>query len=184
MLTKFQTRKLTRLFNIDDDEKRGYVDRGNYVQLANRFAAKLNWHIDSKEYQDLYSKWMMFWDVMIKHGDTNRDNHLNLEEFLKGFDYIINKMENGYNEVLKHVPYLLFKIHDTNKDGILTLKEYEEFMNLIHSGLSKEKIKEVFMKTAIDSDKVITKDEFDKIVYQFFYSENVDDPGNYLFGAF
>ncbi len=183
MLTHLQKKKLTKLFKVDDEENRGYVDRGTYVQIVNRFAIKLGWTLNSKEYQSLYSKWMLFWDTMVKYGDTDKDNHLTLEEFFTGFDYIINHMDDGYYKILTHVPYLLFKIYDTNADGVISLKEYTEFMHMIRSDLGDKEIEDLFTKTDVDGNQVITQEEFDTVVHQFFYSEDAKEPGNYLFGT-
>lgn len=184
MLTELQRRKFKRLFEVDDEEKHGFVDRNTYIRLTNRFAEKVGWTTNSPEYITLNKKWMYFWDLMEANGDLNKDQKLSEDEFLLGMDFIVNKMKDGYENVLTQVPYLLFRIHDTNGDGVITFEEYNSFLNMIHSGLDEDTIKQLFMKIDLNGDKVINIDEFEKVVYQFFYSNDINEPGNYLFGKF
>lgn len=182
MLTDLQKRKFTRLFEIYDADNQGFVNKATFEKLVKDLAFRIGWIEVDPEYQILMDKWMNFWDTIYKYGDMDENNRLTISEFLIGFDFIINEMPESFEKVLIQVPYYLFQIHDTNQDGVISREEYKVFLDDIGSGLDDEAIDKLFIKIDLDGNKVITKDEFNQFVFQFYFSNNEDEPGNFLYG--
>jgi len=184
MLTNLQKRKFTRLFELYDSENKGFIDRDTFTRLVKDLALERGWLYSDTEYDLLWNKWMNFWETIYRYGDMDENNRLTISEFLIAFDYIINEMKDSFERVLIQVPYYLFQVHDTNQDGVISKEEYKSFLTSIGSGLDEETIDRLFLKIDLDGNKVITKDEFNKIVHQFYFSDDEEDAGNYLYGRF
>ncbi|MEM7115956.1 MAG: EF-hand domain-containing protein [Chloroflexota bacterium] len=74
-----------------------------------------------------------------------------------------------------------FDTFDLDGSGSIGLREYQGIF--VPMGFSEEQLAAAFEKIDIDGDKQISRDEFNQILWDYFWSDDRDAPGNYFFGG-
>ena len=179
MLTQLQQRKMTRLFSVYDTDQNGYIEQQDYLQIAENFARLRDLRPGSEDYQKLQSKFGFVWEYIQKFGDSSRDNAVSLTEFL---DYADSLLQGNYAAVEGSTGSFLFELIDTDGDGEITLDEFRVFYTAyrIQGALARE----IFDKLDLNSDSVISAEEFAQLGYDFHYSDDPDCPANWFFGPY
>ena len=76
MLTDFQRKKHTAVFEIFDVDKNGYVDRSDFDVVVNNLAEMRSVARGSADYTRLSDIWVAVWNGLREVADTNRDQLL------------------------------------------------------------------------------------------------------------
>lgn len=180
MLTEFQTKKQTHLFNIYDTNNDGVVTREDFEIKAQTVAKLHNLQPGSAGYDKMYAEVMADWDHLQKDVDKNNNGEISLDEWLEhGYTRISS---NDMYETVKKEADEVFELFDQNGDGVISP---EEFSNLIKAwGVSDEELEIACSKLNLKAGNTLSKDQFKDLLEQFHKSDDPDSPGNYLFGSF
>lgn len=179
MLTNFQRQKLVRSFRLYDQNKNGYIERQDFIQLAERLAQIRGWVEGTASYELLMGKLLADWDMLASFADVSGDYRIGLDEWL------------AYNDQMKHLSVryragedaiinTVFDIIDRNGDGQVTLDDFKHLYCAY--GLPVDMAEDVFDYIDVNGDGVLTRTELLRLYYEFAYSEDPDAPGNWLFG--
>ncbi|NEO93010.1 MAG: hypothetical protein F6K56_23390 [Moorea sp. SIO3G5] len=179
MLTEFQKQKLPRLFEMYDADNNGFIEQADFERFLETYSQLRSWEPGSPNYNSFQSKLMSRWDSMQKFADTNRDNRISLEEWLKYIENIL-KDQGVYEAEIRGIAGFVFSVFDTNGDDQLDLEEYRQFYRT--SGHDENMANEVFKRLNFKDDDSITKEKHIELIDQFFYSEDPEAPGNFIFG--
>jgi juvenile hormone diol kinase len=179
MLTDLQRRKMTRFFNVIDNNHSGFIQERDYVRIAQNFARLRGLPPGSEGYKKLQSKFLFVWEYIQKFGDPNRDNSVSLNEFL---DYANSVLEGNYAAVEGSTGSFLFELIDSDGDGTITLNEFHMFYH--GYDIDDAVVEDIFSKLDLDDDSRISADEFAQLGYDFHYSDDPDAPANWFFGPF
>jgi juvenile hormone diol kinase len=180
MLTKFQTRKWTHLFNIYDTDNSGVVTKEDFELKAQTIAKLLQIEQQSAAYNRLYTEVIADWEHLQKDADQDGDGQVTLEEWLAhGYTRITSS--NMYETCQKEAK-AVFELFDQNGDGLLSRQEY---CTLIKAwGVSDQEVEVACSKVGLGEDNTLTKEQLVQLLGQFHKSDDPDSPGNYMFGSF
>ncbi len=179
MLTHLQQRKMTRLFHVYDLDNSGYIEAYDYMRIAENFARLHGLAHGSEGYNKLQSKFGFVWEYIQKFGDVSQDDAVSLSEFL---EYADSLLEGNYAAIEGSTGSFLFELIDTDGDGEITLAEFKVFYEGYN--IDDAAADEIFTKLDLDSDSVISAEEFAQLGYDFHYSDDPDCPANWFFGPY
>ena len=195
MLSELQKRKLTKLFCMYDALNFGVLKISDFEHLAQRLSDLRGWKPYSSAYDDITSKFLLLWNRMraeiktksnkpvANQGkyeviDSQTRHEVNLDEWLYYHDVVLND-ENKRNEVLSQATSL-FSVIDTDDSGNLDKKEWANFFRVYN--IPVVYVEETFAKIDRDRDGVLSMDEVLSMIQDFYYSNDPNVSGNYIFG--
>lgn len=178
MLTEFQKRKLTNLFNIHDLDHDGALQDSDYDEYVRRLASKRGVAPGSAKYEALRTQFHGFWRMLEPLADRNQDKRVTLREWFTCFDNLLGSPDAQAK--MQPIGRAVFAMLDRNNDGVVTLEEYKW---LYSSGaLDPHLAQDAFDRLDTDHDGRITTAELSERLMEFFTSNKPDAPGTWLFG--
>ncbi len=180
MPTELQTRKWTRLFQVYDVDRNGVIEKEDFEAICQNFATARNLTQGTPQYQELHEKFMEDWKCLQKDADQNNNGKIELAEWLQYSDRRINS-PNTY-QIVVDLANQVFELLDIDGDGVIGLEEYKTFCWSWR--LPEDLAVENFPNLDLNGDGNINKNEFLKLVRQFYRGDDLDAPGNSLFGSY
>jgi len=181
MLTDLQRRKLTRYFRVYDVDDDGRMANADFERVIENVRILHGINAGSTAYCALRDAYLMRWDALRRFADTNADGSVDLGEWLGYWAELLDSNERYEQEVVD-VTDRIFKLFDTDEDGVLGADEFCDFFGVF--GLKSALARQVFMGMDLDCDGSITRDELLELADQFYRSDDPDAPGNNLFGPY
>lgn len=195
MLGELQKRKLIKLFTMYDARNLGILKLSDFEYLAQRLSELRDWKPDTPAYENITSKFLLLWNRMraeIKKKsnnpiasqsqyeviDSQTRHEVNLEEWLTYHDAVLND-ENSRSEILG-LATSLFSVIDTDESGNLDKKEWTNFFRVYN--IPVVYVEETFARIDQDGDGVLSMDEVLTTIQDFYYSNDPNASGNYMFG--
>jgi Ca2+-binding EF-hand superfamily protein len=178
MLTDFQKRKLTNLFNIHDLNHDGALERADYDEYTRRLADKRGFAAGSPKYDALHSQFMGFWQMLEQMADRNQDKKVTLREWYACFEHLLSSPDAA--ERMRPIGEAVFGMLDRNNDGVVTVDEYRWLYS--SGGLDPTLAADSFKRLDTDHDGRITTTELTARLFEFFTSDKPEAPGTWLFG--
>jgi len=191
MLTDFQKRKLMKLFSMYDACNLGVLKISDFEQLAQRLADLRGWQPDTIPYEDITSKYLLLWNRMrseIKHKVLSQENieeattqirsQVSLEEWFIYYDIVLN--DPSYHEETLALTETVFTVVDTDESGHLDQQEWANFFRVYNIPVIY--VAETFTRIDLDGNGVLTKDEVLTMIKEFYFSNDPEVSGNYMFG--
>jgi len=191
MLTDFQKRKLMKLFSMYDACNLGVLKISDFEQLAQRLADLRGWQPDTIPYEDITSKYLLLWNRMrseIKHKVLSQENieeattqirsQVSLEEWFIYYDIVLN--DPSYHEEILALTETVFTVVDTDESGHLDQQEWANFFRVYNIPVIY--VAETFTRIDLDGNGVLTKDEVLTMIKEFYFSNDPEVSGNYMFG--
>lgn len=179
-LTDLQKRKLTRFFTVFDLNKDGFIQRQDYMMLAENIAKSKGFPPHSPLARRVKEVIMRVWENLEILADKNHDHQIILEEFLKYRDKL-HQDETKYADLVA-AGLTIFDLLDLNKDGKVVESEFVSFYKLFHLG--EDLAKEIFPKLDTDSNGYLTREDVLRLGREFDLGDDPSAPGNWLFGPY
>ncbi|CAF4877661.1 unnamed protein product [Pieris macdunnoughi] len=168
MMSDLRIKKLQFAFKkFFDADECGAVEKKDFEKTLE----KLGWkETDGEEIKN------QIWDGF-KAADVDGDGQVSTDEWIKMWDLQDTETLPEWNNLFCKV---CFHILDKTGDGVI---DEEEFVN-VHEifGGTKEEAVNAFQTMAEDKSS-LNFDEFSQLFKEFFLSDDIDDPGNYIFGT-
>lgn len=181
MLTPIQKRKLTRYFNILDQNMNGILEESDFREIVENLTTLRGYKKGSEAYQYVENSIMMIWENARAIGQAKNPDFLTLEEWLHHEDVILSdeEIKEGY---MRKITRDVFDLVDANGDGVIQFQEYADILKAfrVEDGIAEFS----FEKMCPIQDAGISRDEFVSIVEEFHLSQDPASGGNYLFGPF
>lgn len=180
MLTEFQKKKITHLFQFFDADGNNNVEAEDMDIIVENFAKIFNWEMGDDNSRNFGSAFKKYWRKLMMVSDTDDNDKISLSEFLQAYERTLVNDET-YEQFVK--PFLdnIFPLIDTNKDDKLQLSEftklYQGFRNPV------ENAQKVFNLLDINGDGVLSKEEVYQHFYDFHFSQDIEKPANAFFGT-
>ena len=173
LLQRRRRQKLMHLFNLLDRDRNGTIERQDLQRFGEDLAKLRNWLPDTAQYQELQAACIGLSDLLHTLADRDGNQQIDPVEWLHCWEQP-QQIDN------KFAHYFL-RIIDANKDNQATLDELSTFYQAL--GISALSIKEAFNTLDLNQDGHLSQSEFEAIFAQFLYSDDVQVPGNWMFGA-
>lgn len=181
MLTPLQKRKLTRYFNILDLGAKGYIEEEDIFTINLRLANKKGIHEGTPEWKGVRDNIDMIWKFAHKFGLTGDPDKVFLVDWLAHENIILADewyRENYMRKITRDV-FRLFMNPDTQR---LYKDDYCELISCF--GVEDGVHSWAFGKLDAHQKGYLTEEEFVSLVDDFHLSNDINAPGNYIFGAF
>ncbi|MFP4100041.1 EF-hand domain-containing protein [Coleofasciculus sp.] len=181
MLTKLQTRKLTKFFSMHDAKFDGALAYQDFENIIKRLAALRHWGSRSPRYQLLLNNCNRNWEELKRDADITHNKKVSLEEWLSYYSIIL-KDEEKYLHNIHFFMELVFEVFDKDEDGKISQTEWAGLLSVYN--VSPVYAPRVFPKLDTNQDGFLSKEEVLQLIREFFYSDNPDVPANEMFGPY
>lgn len=179
MLSSYQETKITKLFQFWDANNNGVLDKPDYIRVAERLSAERGWEPESKESKFLHEKLIEDWLQAEKFADTNNDHKIMIDEWLVFCETFMGNKEM-YDVTVTNVADAIVDAVDIDNNGLLIEHEWQLLFRIY--GKTNEEAAYAY-NIMSDHGKIdIDKKTVLNLLDEFFYSQDKDARGNYMFG--
>jgi Ca2+-binding EF-hand superfamily protein len=137
--------------------------------------------VDGRGPDALRDAYTTLWDRIRSGADSDGDHGVDLDEWL-GYWQRALEDDDRFEEEVQAITDRLFRIFDLDDDDSIGSSEFADFYGVF--GLAVSLADAVFARLDVDDDGVITRDELLEMSRQFYRGDDVEDPGNLLFGPY
>jgi len=180
MLTDFQQAKLIFRFGqlaVADD---GYIQQGDLETLAERLCDRLIPAAMPAERSEVHEGYQALWRHLAATADTDGDNRVSRAEYLDAVGRGVVDDPQQYENSIDRIVTALFRALDIDGNGHLDLAELQRMGAAF--GHSEQDIVTLFGMLDTDGNGVISVDELTAAVRDFYYGDDPDSAGSYIFG--
>ncbi|XP_071519635.1 calexcitin-1 [Panulirus ornatus] len=177
-LSTFRRAKLLHVFNtFFDVNASGEIDEKDLDIAIQKVCGARGWGQSDPHYEKTRKTLRTLWTVLTSKADTDHDKQVSVEEWYSAW----REDESGreWSHIFRD---LMFLLEDASGDGHIDMDEYVALYTAL--GLPSDQCREAFRRVQKDDTGEVTKEKFNQLWEQYFHSENVDAPGNYIFGKF
>ncbi|MFG2112078.1 EF-hand domain-containing protein [Streptomyces sp. NPDC048718] len=173
-----KSQKFNMLFDWFDQGNDGQLTHDDLQAMGDLFAALAaeDDHANASAMRDAFEKW---WQLLLAHGDADGDGKISRPEFLTVMEANVTAPEHFEGAVLA-IADALMRALDTNGDGVLSHDEYVRMYDAL--GVPPKHSKDAFKRLDRDGNGEISHEEFRQAITEFYLSDNMDAPGNWLIG--
>ena len=181
MLTELQIKKLTRYFRVYDVDDDGRIGAADFERVLENVRMLHGLEDQSTSHRRLRNSFKRRWESLRISADVDDDGGVDLKEWLDYWARAIDA-EDEYSEVVTALVSRLFELFDTDEDGQIGPDEYCNFFGVY--GLSAGLARRTFSELDANGDGVISHQELMAHADEFYRGDDVDAPGNLLFGPY
>ncbi|OWF53609.1 sarcoplasmic calcium-binding proteins I, III, and IV-like [Mizuhopecten yessoensis] len=176
-LTKFQKAKILRVFNIlYDSNKDGYIEEKDFTLAIEKVCLILEWPENSEKHRETEEALGLIWTGLKTYADVNADGRVSKDEWICMWEDCIRS--NTVPEWQEKFMEFMFNVNDKSGDKEIDAKEYETYYS---NYISVEECRMAFHK--MSGGENISRSEFRKLWKEYFFSDDREAKGNYLFGV-
>lgn len=180
MLTDLQKQKLTRYFRVYDVDDDGRIARADFERVLENLRGLYGTHTGPAVHKAIEEGILGRWESLRASADADQDGGVDLGEWLAYWDRVLSDDER-YDAEVSAVTDGLFRVFDTDEDGVLGADEFVNFYGIY--GLKSAMARQVFLDLDVDGDGTVTRQELLDMAHDFYRSDDPAAPGNRLFGA-
>jgi len=182
VLTSLQRRKLIKLFSMYDADKSGVLTLKDFENVVNQLGRIRNWSSRSIKCMTLTEQYKRKWQQLLGAANQNKDKKIDLQEWLRYHDHLLSDKEK-YRQEAEALMHLVFEVFDKNGDGQISVQEWQEFLRTYNvSPVYAQEL--VFPKLDQDNDGFLTPGQLIQYLHDFYFSDDPEAPGNYMFGPY
>ena len=181
MLSQFRQQKMISLFRNWDFDRDGYLERSEYTMVAFRLAELAGLLPGSPEYQILVKGYLAGWNHLKELGDTDDDDRVSVEEYLRVQEHDLQDKDRWREEVIG-LQHFVFQLLDADRDQRLTQAEFAQIAQAY--GLEKVMSEEISRRFDKDGDGLIPFTDLFEYLDDFYYGEDPKAIGTYIAGIF
>lgn len=182
MLTELQKRKLMKLFCMYDACNLGVLKISDFERLAQQLADLRGWKPGTAAYEKITSQYLFRWNRIraeIKQTlHIRNDAQVNLDEWLSYYDIVLN--DQRYERELLALGEAVFNVVDIDESGHLDKEEWTALFRAYN--IPVVYVDETFAHIDHNGDGVLSKEEVLLMIREFYYSNDPNAAGNYMFG--
>ena len=178
MLSEFRKKKMTRVFEMLDLNKNGFLEQSDYERLADNLSASRGIDPASAEGSKIKTKYLAAWATQAGSNDP-KTHRVDLAGWLASRETLLADPKNYAVLVQSLVDQLVEQV-DTDRDGKLSFEEYALLFRVY--GMDGSRAKTAFTKLDADADGYLSQQELQAAFKDFYYSDDPAATGNWLIG--
>ena len=124
---------------------------------------------------------MASWESDVGAFDKDNDGRISLEERLAAYEVTLND-PNSYDQLATQYAHLILGMWDRDGDGRLSADEYIKLLWCY--GIEEDDAREAIKHVDRDGDGYLTKEDIIQALDEFYFSDDPDAPGNWMFGPY
>jgi Ca2+-binding EF-hand superfamily protein len=177
MASQFQRAKLIGVFRAMDVDGDGYLVRGDFEALRDRWTGLRAVPAGSPDHQRLSAVMLGWWSALVGASDTDGDGRITLDEVLTLVDQL-----PGMSDAVAGTALAMFEAIDENADGEISAAEYHQLIEA-WNGVGTD-TDAVFHLLDRNGDDHLSRDEFVGLWTEFWAGDDPAAPGTWVFGRF
>ena len=181
MLSDLQTKKLTRYFQVYDIDDDGRIAAADFERIVENVRVLHGEGDGSAGFDSLKNAYMGLWERLRSSADGDGDDGVDLDEWLAYWQLALEDDER-YEAEVHMITDRLFSVFDLDEDDAIGKGEFADFYGVF--GLAVSLAETIFVELDLDGDGVITRNELLDISRDFYRGDDVEAPGNLLFGPY
>jgi Ca2+-binding EF-hand superfamily protein len=180
-ISAFLDRKLTRRFETYDSDQDGFIDRSDFERAGSRTTAAFGLSDDDLRARRFHEHLLGVWDHLSAVTDSNDDERISLVEYKAAFAQRLLERPESFDD--GYMPFLdtLMAVADHDDDGHLGVDEYVRWSGALMN-LPEADARVVHKRLDHDGDGLISSDDLLAALRAYYFSEDLDGPGSWLFG--
>lgn len=180
MLSDVLRDRLMTMLAVWDANRDGAIEESDYAIAAGRMVSLGGLDPGSAQYAQLHAQLVDGGWALLKQFDADGDGRVTIDEALAGFDGLHADAER-YRKVIVEPSYSVFDLIDTDHDGRITAEEHRDF--LVTMTVDEAAAASAFAHLDADGDGFLTRDEYVRLMDEFYTSDDPDAAGGWLFGG-
>lgn len=185
MIGELQRRKLVKVFSMYDTCNSGALTFSDFERVVQSLADLKGWKPESPEYTQLLSKFMHRWTHLKGNIQDNVAAHaignVQLKDWLQYFEDMLDS-EARYQDEIHSLGGMIFDVCDVDDSGHLDRNEWFALFKAYN--LPVVYADEAFAKLDKNQDGMLQRDEVVHALKDFYYSEDPQEPANFMFGPY
>lgn len=179
MVSDFRKKKLLHVFNsFFDTNRSGTIDKKDFDLAIERISKFRGWAPSDAQYAVLSETLNIVWNGLQSGADADNDGSVSQDEWISLWDAFA-KNPSAASDWQNLYCKFIFQLEDASRDGSI---DSEEFSSVYASfGLDKSEAVTAFQKMSKGKGSV-SWEEFQELWKEYFSTEDVNAPGNYIFG--
>lgn len=180
MLTQLQTQKLTHYFDVLDFLKNGIIQFEDFKAIGENLCVLWGFREGTEPYKNCMDRCESSWNEFRKFCGKDAKGAY-LEEWLAFADVmLVNGSEEIYDRYVTKMVDEIFNYFDTNHDNYISLDEYVDLFMAYRIEIRFSA--RSFTKLDLNHDDLLSREEIQSAVREYFRSDDPNAPGNWLFG--
>jgi Ca2+-binding EF-hand superfamily protein len=171
--------KFDRLFEIFDVTGDGYVSQEDFDGAVHRVVSAEHGSPNGSRTQAVRDAAGRFWEGLREHAEADQSGRISREAFRAALDAAFLQ-GNRFDELLRPAAEAWFDLYDADGDGRISRREYELLQ--LATGRPAADVDTGFRAIDVNGDGYLTREEFSTILHEYFHSDEINTPGNWLFG--
>ncbi|NP_001291912.1 calexcitin-1 [Bactrocera dorsalis] len=178
-ISDFRKKKLLFLFNVFFDvNQSGEIDVKDFELAIERVCKLRGWAENTPKNKEIHAVMLEIWEGLRSKADKDNDGQVSVDEWCNMWDAYAKDPSSVMDWQTKYMNFM-FDLEDASTDGSI---DAEEFTLVCSSyGLDKAECQDAFQKMAQGNSEV-TRDQFAALWKEYFAAEDVNAPGNFIFG--
>lgn len=175
-----QKRNVKRLFDLYDYDNNDVISVDDANNVIRNLAGVRSLEEGTDEFNTFRDGFMIYWNVMTNMIDIDHDRVITEDEWM-GFHNTMLADPNLFEQAILASAQFMFELIDVNGDGHLTLEEYGTWMKAYRID-DEHIVDETFKHLDVNGSGELSLGDMNKLIHQFFYSDNADDAGHWCLG--
>lgn len=186
VLSPFQRSKILHRFDLLDVDKNGLIEFADFQAVVEVLSENRGWGPEDPRKEKLMTTNKLLWWALHDYCDADEDGSITEEEWLsyhtralhqaRDFDNLIP----GFETTIEAFADFIHDLLDADGDGLITSEDYLA-LSRAH-GIEDAEAREIFKQIDTDGDGNLTLDEVNKLVHEFYFSDDPEALGNRFFG--
>ncbi|OWF37900.1 sarcoplasmic calcium-binding proteins I, III, and IV-like [Mizuhopecten yessoensis] len=188
VLSPFQREKLRYYFNFFDADGDGHLMKKDLPVLFKKILEYTGWAENSPAATELYEVHETFFEVLYEKTDVQKDR-VEIDDWMSLWEHMIPGCMGMHNFPiwLRLLPRSLFRVMDTNDDGLINANEiqhfYESFVKIPEKEVG-DLATRAYNEMTDFGRYPLTLEGYEQIFANFLLGRTKYGPGRFIFGCF
>jgi len=187
-VTELQKDKFLHTFDLLDVDGNGVLQYEDFRMAVDIMCDERGWREGHRRRRGLVRANRRIWDMMVRYLDADGDGEISIVEWLnfhfEAFikDPNLESVNPDLNGALATTSQFFCDMLDCDLDGKVTQQDYILFCDAYR--ISEEEAKRCFDLFDKNSDGILQVSEVERLIREFYLSNDPKAPGNVFFGIF
>ena len=178
-VSAFRKQKFADEFASWDSNGDGVLEATDFSLGADRMADRMGVPVGSAAAKRVRDAYAAMWTKFFAPADRDHDGRITLSELQQAQEYLSDLPREQFEASSREVIGASFDALDLNADGKISRPEYDAFL-AVHGNAASAP--EVWPRLDTDGDGHLSRDEFMRLSFEYFATDDPSAPGNLLFG--
>ncbi|XP_026733340.1 calexcitin-2-like [Trichoplusia ni] len=179
MVSDFRKKKFLHVFHaFFDTDKSGSIEKADFDLAIERITKSRGWAAGDAKFKWTQESLLKIWEGLQSRADADNDGQISQDEWVAIWDNFAKNPASAAEWQNLYCKFA-FDLEDASNDGSINSEEFSSVF--VSFGLNKDDAVAAFNKMAAGKAEV-SWPEFQALWKEYFTTEDVNAPGNFIFG--